>query len=89
MDTFNTFYTVTQTLPVHWACALMYDDTSGFDPEEQAHYDAYCAYMSRKHHSWHCVDISEDTDFVRYHDAASFGVLACDTAAFMFHVTDA
>ena len=76
-------------LPTFWATPLFYDDDSEFNSEDQAHLDAFCKHMSSKYLSWHCVDMSEDTEFMRYHDAAPYGVLACDTAAFMFHVTDA
>lgn len=82
-------YEITQELPTHWASALINDDTSGFEPEEQAQYDAYCAAMNARYLSWHCVDVSDDTQFMRYHDAAPYGVLASDVATFMFHVYDA
>ena len=80
---------VTHTLPTFWAAPLFYDDYSGLTPEDQAHFDAFCKHMSSEHHSWHCVEMSDDTDFMRYHDAHRFGVLACNVTTFMFHVADA
>ena len=88
-DTDTAFYVITHELPTHWATALMYDDTSGLDPEDQAQYDAYCRAMDERYLSWHCVDISDDDQFMRHHDAAPYGVLACNVATFMFHVVDA
>lgn len=35
-----TYHTITMELPVHWACALLYGDDTGFEKEDQAHYDA-------------------------------------------------
>lgn len=82
-------YTETFDLPQFWAVALFNDDTSHFDDADHAAYNAWCDDMSNRYLSWHCVDMSDDTGFMRYHDAARYGVLACDTAKFMFHVSDA
>lgn len=76
-------------LPEFWAVALFNDDTSHFDDTDHEHFNAFCTDMDNRYLSWHCVDMSEDTDFMRYHDAARYGVLACDTAKFMFHVAAA
>jgi len=78
------------TLPVHWASAMVNGDTSGFDDREQAQYDAFCRDMDKQYLVWHCVDVfDESTNFLRFHDAHTYGVLACDAAPFMFHVEEA
>jgi len=81
--------TETYTLPQFWAVALFNDDTSHFDDTDQAQYNAFCTDMDNRYLLWHCVDMSEDNGFMRYHDAERYGVLACDTATFMFHVSAA
>lgn len=76
--------TVTFTLPAHWAVALINADESGLEEEDCAALDAFVADMVRNYGSCHCVDVSEDTEFMRWHDAAHYGVLACDVATFTF-----
>lgn len=76
--------TLTLELPSHWACALINADESGMDDEEVAALEAFTADMVKTYGSCHCVDVSEDTSFSRWHDAAQYGVLACDTATFTF-----
>ena len=44
--------------------------------------------MVAKYGSCHCVDVSEDEWFVRWHDAEWFGVGACMAAEFTFDVTE-
>lgn len=81
--------TVTYALPTFWACPLFYDDTSALDATDQTHFDAFCKAMSDRYCSWNCVDIdSDNTEFMRFHDAAPYGVLACDATTFMFHVSE-
>lgn len=77
----------TYILPNFWASALMNDDTSGFDDEEQEQFEDFCKDMDKYYATWHCVDITEDVGFKRWHDAAPYGVLGCDTSTFVFHVT--
>jgi hypothetical protein len=74
------------TLPTFWAVALFNDDTSHFDDTDQAHFNAFCADMDRRYLLWHCADMADDTGFMRYHDAAHYGVLACDVAEYAFTV---
>jgi hypothetical protein len=76
--------TLTLELPVHWACALINSDESGMDDEDIAALNAFVDDMVRNYGSCHCVDVSEETGFSRWHDAAQYGVLACDTAEFTF-----
>lgn len=83
------YHTITLQLPIHWACALLYGDDTGFEEEDQAHYDAFCADMSRQYATWGCDDVSDqDPYFLRYHDAQPYGVLACNVTEMVFTVTE-
>jgi hypothetical protein len=83
-----TYSTITMQLPVHWACALLYGDDTGFEAEDQAHYDAFCQGMSNTYSYWACDDVSDqDPYFMRYHDAHLYGVLACNVTEMVFTVT--
>lgn len=76
--------TVTFMLPTHWAAALINGDETGMDDEDSAALEAFTKDMVRNYGSCHCVDVSGDTEFMRWHDAAHYGVLACDVAEFTF-----
>ena len=76
--------TVTFTLPTHWASPLVNGDESGLEDEDTQALEAFVNDMVRTYGSCHCVDVSEDTEFMRWHDAAQYGVLACDVATFTF-----
>lgn len=75
-------------LPSYWATAMVNADLDGFDDEEQEQFDAFCDMMDEEYDSWHCVEVKEYNGFMRWHDAAPYGVLACDTSTFIFHVTE-
>lgn len=74
-------------LPAHWACALMYGDESGLDQEDIDALDKFVGAGLMEHYSFHCVDVTDDQFFVKYHDAAQYGVLACDCLVYTFNVT--
>jgi uncharacterized protein (DUF488 family) len=78
---------VEYTLPQFWAVALMNDDTSHFEGDDQECFDRFVAYMLDEHRSCRCVDVKDDGEFLTWHDARDFGVLACDVATFVFDVT--
>jgi hypothetical protein len=64
----------TLVLPAHWLPAIVNDDMTGLD-------DAECASLRRWLRDtgpFTVGDVSEDTHFARWHDAAEYGVLACD-----------
>ena len=73
----------TAILPVHWASYLINDDKSGLDDSDIKAIDAW---MSEWNCDAYCVDVADDTAFMRLHDAARWDVLACDCATFTFHV---
>ena len=77
----------TYTLPAYWATALINDDTSGFEYEDEKPFQAFCAYMLSAHGNNWPLDCSEDAQFMTHHDARRFGVLACDVLNFTFDVT--
>tara|TARA_R110000868_G_scaffold98245_1_gene270271 strand:- start:2654 stop:2899 length:246 start_codon:yes stop_codon:yes gene_type:complete len=77
--------TIELTLPVHWASPLVNDDDTGLDDIEQAQLDKFIADMVDEHGKCYCIDAKlDDTTFFKYHDANSYGVLACDCAIFVF-----
>lgn len=76
--------TYTLMLPSHWAVALINGDESGMDDEDCAALNTFVDDMVRTYGSCHCVDVSEDTQFMRWHDAATYGVLASEVAEFTF-----
>ena len=78
--------TIDFILPDHWACALINSDESGMDESESEALDAFVDFMVKKYGSCHCMDVADDSNFVRYHDAADFGVLACDASTFTFAI---
>lgn len=76
--------TYTLMLPTYWACALINGDESGLEDEDTAALEEFVDDMVRTYGSCHCVDVSEDHEFMRWHDAAQYGVLAADVAEFTF-----
>ena len=76
--------TVTYDLPVHWAQALFYGDMDGFEDEDQKAIEKFTNYMVLQHGECNAMDVSEDCWFAKYHDAADFGVLACDVSTYTF-----
>ena len=70
----------TYTLPSHWASYLVNSDPTGLEDDEQETVDRFvdCERLG------HCVDVSEETAFVHYHDARLYGVLPGDCADYTF-----
>ena len=79
--------TDTYVLPTHWASALINGDTSGLEPEDERHIEAFIAYMLDKHKQCWCIDVSEESEFTTWHDAREFGALAGDCSVFTFDIT--
>lgn len=74
-------------LPAHWACALMYGDESGLEQDDIAALDKFVGAGLMEHYSFHCIDVTDDQFFTKYHDATQYGVLACDCLVYTFDVT--
>ena len=74
-------------LPDFWASALINADTSGLSDEEEQALNAFEKFMLEEYGQCWAVDCTDDPHFVKFHDAARFGVLACDVLQFTFDVT--
>jgi hypothetical protein len=70
-------------LPTFWAAALANDDRTGLSDADERALDAFFA----DNPGLHCVDSSDETAFMRWHDAATYGVLACECCTYLFHKT--
>jgi hypothetical protein len=69
---------LTLALPAHWLPALVNDDTTGLDDAEASAFSRWL-YDTTIEFGYPVVgDISDESHFARYHDAAEYGVLACD-----------
>lgn len=74
-------------LPAFWASALINGDTSGLSDNDEQALDDFAEFMLAEYGSCWALDCSEEPSFMRWHDAARFGVLACDVLTFSFDVT--
>ena len=74
--------TRTYTLPAHWAVYFCNDDATGYEPDEIEAIDAFAESESLGF----CLDVSEDSAFVTWHDARDFSPYAADCAEFTFEV---
>jgi hypothetical protein len=74
--------TISLDLPAFWASALINSDESGLEDEEQEQLDNWV----NDNPTLYCIDVSEETFFSKYHDAAKYGVLPCDCSEFTFQV---
>ncbi len=72
------------TLPDHWASYLVNSDPSGLEDEDIIEVDAFVESEMKKNKlaSFHCVDVSEDSDFARSNDANNMGG---DVSTYTFH----
>ena len=74
--------TVTYTLPTYWAPTLVNDDSSGLTDEDERSIEDFFA----DNPNLHCIDVSEDQEFARWHDATPYGVPACEVSQYTFQV---
>ena len=82
------FRSETFELPTHWAPALLYGDNSAIDEDDDTQaLDAFVDWMLAKYGQCWCVDVADDAAFTNWHDATSFGALACDASTYTFDVT--
>lgn len=73
--------TETFLLPTHWASALINLDYTGLDDADEQCLDQW---MFHNAYGKSAVNVSEATQFAKYHDAADVGVLPCECAVFTF-----
>lgn len=83
MTTHTTFDSLTLALPVHWLPCLFNDDTTGLDDAEEAQFARWATDMLREFGPCTFEVAAADNDwpdpfFARYHDAADYGVKACN-----------
>lgn len=71
---------IESTAPSHWASAVINGDYSGMEDSDIAQCDGWLDWVD-------CgAPVScDDAGFMRYHDAAQFGVLASDCQTYVFH----
>jgi len=72
---------ITLSLPAHWICPVLYGDTTGLDEKEEHAFSRWLADTIENigHGQAPLIGrIQDATYFARYHDAAEYGVLACD-----------
>jgi len=72
---------ITLSLPAHWIVPVLYGDLSPLDAEEERAFARWLDDVIRDvgHGEVPLIGtIHDETYFARYHDAAEYGVLACD-----------
>lgn len=75
------FETITLSLPAHWIVPVLYGDLSPLDEAEAVAFDRWLQDTIEDvgHGKTPLIGRIEDAPyFARYHDAAEYGVLACD-----------
>jgi hypothetical protein len=72
--------TSTYKLPAHWASALMNGDYSGLEEQDEEQLMRVIAGEGLPDP----IDCSTEPEFMKYHDAQPYGVLACDCLTFTF-----
>ena len=72
--------TATYKLPAQWASALINGDWSGLKEREEEQLTAVIAGEGLPDP----LDVSDEPEFLKYHDAQPYGVLACDCSTFVF-----
>lgn len=74
-------------LPDFWLSSLFNGDDSGLDESDIAALDAFTDEMVRDYGQCWAIDYRDDSGFMRWHDAARYGVLACECVTVVFDVT--
>ena len=75
------FESITLSLPTHWMVPVLYGDTTCLDDAEEHAFGRWLADTVENvgHGQMPLIGtIKDETYFARYHDAAEYGVLACD-----------
>ena len=68
------------TLPNHYAAPLINGDETGLDEDEL---DSFYEFCFNELENLHCLDVKDDSTFVKYHDAKDY-CLATDCSTFVF-----
>ena len=72
--------TSTYKLPAHWASALVNGDYSGLKEQDEEQLMRVIAGEGLPDP----IDCSDEPEFMKYHDAQPYGVLACHCLTFTF-----
>jgi hypothetical protein len=72
--------TTTYTLPAHWAPALVNGDFTGMEEDDE---EALMRVIAGENLP-DPVSVSDSSEFLTYHDARPYGVLACDCLEYTF-----
>lgn len=75
--------TETYELPAFWASALINDDWTRLEDEDESALKAWLKDVK----PGYCVDVSDETFFTKWHDAQEY-VLACDCLVFTFQIVE-
>jgi hypothetical protein len=75
-DPSSKFEATTLDVPKHWLSALINDDESGLDDKDSAQLKAFCD--GELSGGWYISSCDDEGDFMTYHDARPYGVLACN-----------
>lgn len=78
--------TVTFKLPAYWAAAIFNDDTTYLSDAESEKLDSVLEALQGEYEMFDVIDVSEDVEFSKYHDASAYGVLACDVCEYTVQV---
>lgn len=76
--------TFTYNLPAHWAPALVNGDLSGLEEDDEEALMRVIAGEGLPDP----VSVSSEPEFLKYHDAQPYGVLACDCLEYTFISTE-
>ena len=75
-------------LPTFWACPLINGDVSGLEDEDITALDKFTDAMVKEYGQCWAINCSDNEgNFMTYHDARQYGVLACDTLTYTFDIT--
>ena len=80
--------TITLELPDFWATALFYDDTSGFEYEDEKPFQDFCHWAVTNYGTSEPVEVDNQGHFSKFHDATQFGILACNVHRYTFIVNN-
>ena len=72
--------TATYKLPAHWASALINGDYTGLEERDEEQLTRVIAGEDLPDP----IGVSDEPEFLKYHDARPYGVLACDCLTFTF-----
>jgi hypothetical protein len=67
---------ITLDVPQHWLSAIVNGDESGLDDKDSAQLKAFCD--GELPDGWYISSYDDEGEFMTYHDARPYGVLACD-----------